>query len=58
MSTKNWSSPPKDKNNPESDKMTGLWTEVASLRDKLVHKGLESKRLARRAISPLDESIA
>jgi len=58
MSTKNWSSLPKDKNNPESDKMTGLWTEVASLRDKLVHKGLESERLARRAISPLDESIA
>jgi len=38
--------------------MTGLWTKVTSLWDKLVHKGLESKMLARRAISLLGESIA
>lgn len=37
--------------------MTWLWTEVASLWDKWVHKGPDGNRLARWAISPLDESI-
>jgi len=38
--------------------MTGLWTKVTSLWDKLVHKGLKSKMLTRQAISLLAESIA
>lgn len=40
-----------------SNGIDGLRTEVASLQDGLVHKGLRGRRHVRRTISPLVESI-
>jgi hypothetical protein len=40
-----------------SNGIDGLRTEIASLQDGLVHKGLRGRRHVRRTISPLVESI-
>jgi len=39
------------------NEMVGLRTKVASLRDGLVRRGLEGRRLVRWVISPLNKSI-
>jgi regulator of replication initiation timing len=39
------------------NEMDGLKTEVASLLDGLTHRGLEGKKLAKRVVPPLKESI-